>query len=213
MDDHAVFRAGLREWLAGPFPSATFGEAGTGAEARRALASEDWDLVLLDMDLPDATGLEILEWMRAEGVGARALVLTLHAEAPFAQRALRAGAVAYVSKDAAPAELARAVRSALAGEPFVAARVASGLARGLHEDGRAREALAGLSPREVEVLRLLAAGHTVGRAAEVLGVNHRTVSTHRRRLFEKMGWRENREATAYALRHGILGQPEPETTP
>lgn len=208
MDDHAVFRAGLREWLAGPFPDATFGEAGTGAEAKRALAAGGWDIVLLDLDLPDASGVEILEWLRGARLGIPALVLSLHAEAPYARRALRAGAVGYVSKDAAPAELAKAVHAALAGRPFVAEKVAAGLARGLHEAGRDERSLAHLSPREVEVLRLLAAGHTVGRAAEVLGVNHRTVSTHRRRLFTKMGWRENREATAFALRHGILAGGE-----
>ncbi|MCH7494002.1 response regulator transcription factor, partial [bacterium] len=99
VDDHAVFRAGLRHWLTGPFPAATFGEAGTMAEAKRALATREWDVVLLDLDLPDGSGVEILEWLRASGIATPALILSLHAEAPYARRALRAGALGYVSKD------------------------------------------------------------------------------------------------------------------
>jgi two-component system invasion response regulator UvrY len=158
-------------------------EAETGRAALDLARAEKPALVILDLNLPDLGGLELLGRLLREDPGVRVLVLTMHAEPLYASRALQAGAKGYVSKAAAPAEIIAAVRALARGEGFVEAKVAQAIALG----GGARSPLDRLSLRDLETLRLLAEGKSLGEIASALGVAYKTAANGCTQLKEKLG--------------------------
>lgn len=202
-DDHAVVRAGIRDFLAADKSIRDIGEAGTGRETLDQLRSSAWDLVVLDINMPDRSGIDILRQIRATHPETRVLVMSGFPERQYAVNVLRAGASGYLPKDSAPEELLKAVRTVMAGRRYVSAALAELLVADL--DGNADEPLhSKLSEREFQILCKLAAGRAVSEIATELCISVKTVSTYRSRLLEKMNFRTNADLTSYALRNGLI---------
>ena len=202
VDDHSVVREGLKQILADSIPDATFGEAATGEEALGKATAGAWDVVILDMSLPDRTGIDILKDLRQTYPRLPVLVLSMHPEEQFAVRALKAGAAGYVTKRTVAEHIAAAVRKVLAGGKYVSASLAEKLAGevGMGPDAPHER----LSDREFQVFRMLAMAKTVKQISEELSLSRQTVSTYRSRILEKMGLTTNDELTQYALENGLL---------
>jgi two-component system invasion response regulator UvrY len=202
-DDHSVVRHGLIQILREAIARPSFGEAETGREALDLVRREPWDVAILDISLPDQSGLEVLKEIRLAAPNLPVLILSMHSEEQFAARALRAGAAGYVTKRRASEEIVAAVRQALAGRRSLADFVAERLAV---EVGPNKERLPHLrlSDREYQVFGLLARGHTVKAIASQLRVSVQTVSTHRSRILDKMGARTNADLAGYAFREHLL---------
>ncbi len=205
VDDHPVIRRGVRDILSSGGPwIRVVGEAGSGAEALRFLSENEVELVLLDVTLPDRSGIEILKDLRQVYPQVRVLVLSIHPEEQYAGRALRAGAAGYLTKESAPEELLLAIERILRGGRYVTeslAEVLSKQATGEFAEGVAPHEL--LSDREFEVLRLLGQGKAVSQIAEEMGVSVKTVSTYRTRILEKLGKETTAELIRYALEHRL----------
>jgi DNA-binding NarL/FixJ family response regulator len=202
-DDHAVVRAGFRQFLEADPTMTLIGEAATGSETLDQLRNEAWDLVLLDIHMPDRSGLDILRHIQSGHPGIKVLVMSGLPEQQYAINVLRAGASGYLSKDSAPEELMKAVRTVLSGRRYVSAALAEILVAGL--DGDADKPLhARLSAREFQIFCKLAAGRGVSEIANELSLSVKTVSTYRSRILEKMNFRGNADITSYALRNGLI---------
>jgi two-component system, NarL family, invasion response regulator UvrY len=202
-DDHAVVRRGLIEILRDSLPGAAFGEAETGSRALELAQTEKWDLAILDVSLPDQSGLEVLKQIRGLAPGLPVLVLSMHSEEQFALRTLRAGASGYVTKKTAPQEIGEAVRRVLAGGRYITPSIAERMALEI-ADPKDKSPHERLSDREYQVFRRLALGKTVKEIAQELSVSVQTVSTHRARILAKMGFRTNAELTEYAILDHLL---------
>jgi two-component system, NarL family, invasion response regulator UvrY len=203
VDDHPVFRAGLRQLLARDLAGAEFGEAGNAREAMAVVGEQPWDVTILDIDMPGRSGLDLLTDLRALRPEMPVLLLSFHDEEEFAVRALRRGAAGYVCKEDPMAEVLSAVRKVLAGGNYISARVAEQLARGLGRYYNGPPHLE-LSNREFDVLRQLAAGKRLGEIATDFCVSIKTVSTYRMRLLEKLGLQTNADLVRYAIEHHLL---------
>lgn len=202
-DDHPVVLRGLKQILADEPGFAEPGEAHTAAEALRKLREGTWDALILDINLPDQSGLEVLREVKERTPKLPVLVMSMHPEDQFAVRILKAGAAGYLTKDAAPDELIKATRKVISGGRYISSSLAERLADVLSgtSDSSPHEAL---TDREFEVLRLIAQGKTVSEIADQLCLSVKTVSTYRTRLLEKMGLKTNAELMAYALRRNIV---------
>jgi len=203
VDDHAVVRQGLKEILGHSMADAVFDDAGSGAEALEKARAGDWGLAILDMSLPDKSGLDVLKELRQVRPKLPVLVLSMHSEKQLAVRALRAGAAGYMTKRTAATDIVAAVRKVLAGGRYVSPALAERLAVDL-QAGVEKAPHETLSDREYQVFRLLAMGHTVKEISEKLTVSPQTVSTHRSRILGKMGLRTNADLTQYAIHNGLL---------
>lgn len=199
VDDHAVVRAALRALLEGQDGIAVVGEAGDLAGGREVLRESDVQVLVLDLNLPDGLGSEAVAGLREEFPATQVVLLTMERDLTLARQALDAGALGYLFKDAAHLELVEAVRAAAAGERCVSAAVEAGLAKGGREDERQA-----LSPRETEVLRLMALGHTNREIGEQLDLSVRTVETHRAHIQQKLGLSSRPELTRYALANRLI---------
>lgn len=202
VDDHPVVRRGVRDILAESFPDAEICEVGSGAEATALIASERWDIVILDLTLPDGSGLDVLKEIRQSQSRLPVLILSMHAAEHFARRAIAAGASGYLTKDTADSELVTAVTRLLRGGKYFGPDVLERVVLGIHPDG-AGLPHERLSDREYQVMRMIGAGRTVSQIAETLGLSVKTVSTYRARVLEKMEMRTNAELTHYVVRHGL----------
>ncbi|MGQ0656753.1 MAG: response regulator [Chromatiales bacterium] len=201
-DDHPIVRRGVRDILIESFPRVVVQEVDS-AGALFAGLHEPFDLVLLDLSLPDRNGLDCLGQIRKQHPSVPVLVLSMHAEEHFAVRALKSGAAGYVTKDKAAEELVRAVRKILGGGRYVSSELAERLAAKLIGDAvKAPHEL--LSEREFRVLRLLASGRSVSEIAQELYLSVKTVSTYRRRLLNKMQMRTNAELTRYCIQNRLV---------
>ena len=198
VEDHATTRIGIRQILEDELPDVVLGEAGDLQSARARLAEVRWDLLLLDIGLPDGNGLELLRDVREPPV--KVLVYSAHAEDQFAIHALRLGAAGYLTKERAPEELTTAVREILAGGRHFRAELAARLAR----DVKGERDHGSLSARELEVLRLTASGMPGKTIATELGLSPKTVSTYRARLLRKLGLESTAALVRYAVRHGLI---------
>lgn len=201
-DDHAVVRKGLRQIVKESVRGPVFGEASSGEEVLRKVSDEEWDIVILDISLPDQSGLDVLKALRQTHPRLPVLVLSMHPEEQFAVRALKAGARGYVTKRTAARDLVAAVKKVLAGGRYLSASLAERLAVNLQENGVTPHER--LSDREYQVFRMLALGKTVKEISRELGLSPQTVSTHRARILEKMGMATNTELTQYAIQNRIL---------
>ena len=202
VDDHPIVRRGLREILAVAFDGAVIHEVGSGQDAVTLVRGYAWSVVILDLSLPDASGLDILKRIREHRPRLPVLILSMHAVDQFARRAIAAGASGYLTKDTADAELVTAVTKLIRGGKYFGAAVLEGVAMGLHPDHQDRPHER-LSDREYQVLRMIGGGKTVSQIAQALALSVKTVSTYRARVLEKMGMRTNAELTHYAVRQGL----------
>lgn len=203
VDDHEVVRRGLRDILREAVAEAEIGEACNAREAAEQLAKAAWDLVLLDLNLPGRSGLELLADLRAQHPALPVLVLSVYPEEEYALRAIRLGASGYLTKQSASDELRAAVSKTLAGGKYVTATLAERLAQALggQLDQKPHEAL---SPRELQILCLVASGQTLKEIAADLNLSEKTIGTYRTRISEKLGLRTNVELTRYALQNQLV---------
>jgi DNA-binding NarL/FixJ family response regulator len=201
-DDHALLRQGLRLILVESGRSVEIGEASNGGELLAQLSCP-WDVLILDISFPDATGLELLREVKAVRPALPVLVLSMHAEQQYAVRALRNGAAGYLTKESAPDELLRAIDKVAMGGKYVTAGVAEALASEIAGDLAERTHQL-LSDREYEVLCLIARGKRPAEIAAQLKVSTKTVSTYRSRILEKMGFSNNAEIVRYAIQHKLV---------
>jgi DNA-binding NarL/FixJ family response regulator len=203
VDDHALLRSGVRQLLETEPGIEKIGEAASGRETLDALRGQSWDLLILDINLPDRSGLDVLRHVRASHPATRVLVLSGFSERQYALNVLRAGASGYVNKEMAPEELLTAVRSVLRGRRYVTPLLAELLVSEL--DGDADKPLhARLSQREFQIFCKLAVGRAVSEIATDLSLSVKTVSTYRSRILEKMNFATNADLTTYALRNGLI---------
>jgi DNA-binding NarL/FixJ family response regulator len=202
VDDHALVRRGITEILQGLPDGAQFGEAGTAAEALALAGQEPWDVVLLDLGLPDRHGLDVLRELRARHPGLPVLILTMFPEDQLALHLLEQGAAGYLTKESAPEELLRALDRVMAGHKYLSPAMAQAVADGF--GGAPPPPHEQLSDRELEVLRLLAAGRPITGISRQLGVSPKTVTTYRARLLHKLRMTSNAELTFYATQHGLV---------
>ena len=203
-DDQAIFRRGLRETLEEEtFSGVTFGEATTAQETLEHARRQDWVIVILDTSLPGKSGLDILDELRRLRPELPILLLGMHPEQQFAQRALRAEAAGYLVKNCSSQELKEAIKRIIGGGRYVSATLAGKLAM----DPREGSDLAlheFLSDREFQVLRMIASGKTVKEIADELLLSVKTVSTYRARILEKTGMKTNAELIRYALQTHLV---------
>ncbi len=203
VDDHAVVREGLKQILAETPGMVVAGEAKTGEEALEIMESQHYDVVVLDISLPDMSGLEVLKQMKAQHPQTPVLVLTVRPEEQYAVRVLRAGASGYMTKDAAPNELVATIQKIAQGGRYISPRLAEKLAFDLGPEAKAvpHEAL---SDREFQVLRMKASGKTITAISKELCINKKTVSTYRRRILDKMGMESNADLIRYAIENRLV---------
>jgi DNA-binding NarL/FixJ family response regulator len=203
-DDHMVVRSGIRHVLESEAGFEVVGEAATGAEALSLATELHPDVVVLDISLPDESGLQVAARLRASD-GPRILILSMHDNAEYVLESVRAGAHGYLLKDTAATELRSALRAICRGESYFSPPVASRLSaavRGEHE--RRPAVLDHLTSREREVLQGIAQGRTNKEIAAELGISHRTVETHRESLMNKLEIRTVAELTRFALGAGLV---------
>jgi two-component system response regulator NreC len=198
-DDHAVVRGALRALLEGQEDFEIVGEAADIASTRAAVLEHRPRVLILDVNMPDGLAVDALADLREGSPGTEVVLLTMERDLTLARRALEDGARGYLFKDAAHLELIDAVRHAAAGRDYVPAAIANGLRKGREAEERPL-----LSPRETEVLRLLALGHTNREIADSLELSVRTVETHRAHVQQKLGLSSRPDLTRYALAHGLV---------
>ena len=202
-DDHAVVRRGLKEILADSLPGTAFSEAGNGDEVLSQLGKSTIALLVLDINMPGRSGLDVLRDVKHTYPRLPVIILSVHPEDQYAVRCLRAGAAAYIYKDSAPEELAIATKKILGGGRYISASLAEKLIANLDEpsDKPIHELL---SDREHEVLRMIVAGVPLTEIGEKLHVSVKTISSYRARIMEKMQMKSNAELTRYAMTHDLL---------
>lgn len=204
VDDHPVVRRGVRDILAEAYPCASIREVGTGGEALGLItAGEPCDIVILDLTLPDGSGLDVLKRIRAARPRLPVLVLSMHGADQVARRVITAGAAGFLTKDAADAELVTAATELLRGGRYFSREALERAALGIHPD-RAERLHERLSDREYQILRMIGSGKAVSEIAEALSLSVKTVSTYRARLLEKMGMHTNAELTRYVIEQRLL---------
>ncbi|MDQ7990636.1 MAG: response regulator transcription factor [Candidatus Dactylopiibacterium sp.] len=202
-DDHAIIRQGIKLILSHAPDMEVTGEADCSTRTLQLLRESPFDVVLLDISLPDRSGIDTLKLVRKEFPKLPVLMLSMHPEELYAIRALRAGAAGYLSKQGAPEQVVTAIRQVASGRKFVSAAVAEELASAISEDA-SRPLHEKLSDREYQTLCLIASGHTLTQIGEELNLSVKTVSVYRARLLEKMKLRNNAELTHYGLKHGLV---------
>ena len=198
IDDHEVVRRGVKQILEEHFLYVEVGEANTGAKGIAAVRREPWDLVIVDISLPDRSGMDLLREVRNTAPQLPLMVLSLHSEEQYAVSALRAGAMAYLTKNTAPDELAGAVKQVLSGRKYLTTSLRERIAGSLSESSTGPDYRA-LSKREREVLVLLARGQSIRYIAQSLALSTKTVSTYRARLLDKLQLTSTTELIRYAL--------------
>lgn len=202
-DDHAVVRRGVRDTLCEAVDITVTAEAGGYSELREALRSAECDVLLLDLNMPGRSGLEVLASLRETHPEIRVLVVSMYPEDQYAIRCLRAGAQGYVNKAGEPEELVTAVRTLAQGRKYLTAEVAQMLADSVARPV-AESPHAALSERELQTLVKIASGRRLSDIAEELTLSPKTVSVYRTRVLEKLGLSNNAELTVYAIRNGLV---------
>ena len=201
VDDHAMVRAGLRQFFADQPDFTVVAEASNGREALDIVRKGDVDVIVLDIGMPDQSGVDALAGIKARAPDLPVLILSGFAEEHYATALLRQGASGYLNKDCDPEEIVKAIRTVVRGRKYITAGVAERLAEGLGGDQPLHEQL---SERELQVFLRLAKGETVGHMAESMSLSVKTVSTYRTRVMEKMHMESNSDLTYYALKNGLI---------
>jgi DNA-binding NarL/FixJ family response regulator len=203
VDDHAIVRSGLRQYLGEHVDLRVTGEANNGNEALELARGGDVDVLLMDISMPGQSGVDALAAIRARFPDLAVLILSGFPEVHYATTLLRQGASGYLNKECDPEEIVTAIRTVARGRRYVSAAVGELLAEGLSGSGN-RPAHEALSERELQVFLRLAKGETIGHMAESMFLSVKTVSTYRTRVLEKLGLASNRELTYYALKNGLI---------
>jgi two-component system, NarL family, invasion response regulator UvrY len=203
-DDHALIRRGIRDTLSDAADIQVVGEAGDYGELRALMRRTDADVLVLDINLPGRSGLDVMHALKDEGNAIKVLVVSMYPEDQYAIRALRAGAYGYVNKGGDPQQLVLAVHTVAQGRKYVTPEIAQMLVESLTapvtENPHER-----LSDRELQTLTMIASGKRLSDIAEELKLSPKTVSVYRARVLEKLGLANNSELTVYAIRNGLVG--------
>jgi len=203
VDDHAIVRHGLRQVVSESADIVVSAEAGNSQDAVRLLREQEFDMVLLDISLPDKNGIETLKQIKRDKPALPVIMLTMHAEDEFGVRALKAGASGYLTKQSAHDQLLNAVRQVAAGRRYISQDLAEELVRNIGEpQGKLPHEL--LSDREFDTLRMLASGKSLSEIAQMFSISPKTVSVYRTRLLEKMRLKNNAEIAHYAVKNGLI---------
>lgn len=202
-DDHAIVRRGLVQILQEEFPLAKITEVDNGNDAIKMVNELIWDIILLDISMPGRNGVETLKQIRANGIKAPVLMLSMHSEEQYAIRVLKAGAAGFLSKLSATDELLIAVRKVLSGKKYITASIAEKLAESIGENEN-KSAHENLSDREMQVLQLIASGKTVSEIATEISLSVNTISTYRTRILEKLNLHNSAELTRYAIDNNLV---------
>jgi DNA-binding NarL/FixJ family response regulator len=202
VDDHAVVRGGLRQFLANSRDCQFLGEARTGADALAQVASEPWDLVLLDIGLPDISGIEVLKQIRRQRPELPVLIFSMFAEDDYAMSVIQAGATGFLPKDSAPEEILEAIRRATSGGRYVSPQLTDRLLSGTMTTGKSLPHEL-LSAREGEVMRRVSRGESLTHIADCLHLSPKTITTYRARILEKLNLNSNAELTRYVVEHKL----------
>ncbi len=202
-DDHQIVRAGLKTLLAEYEDLSVTGEAGSGAETIKMVRESEFDIVLLDISMPDMNGVDTLKQIKRAKPQLAVLILSMHPEDQYAVNLLRAGASGYVCKEGAPEQLVTAIRTVAQGRRYVSPALGEQLAAGLNADTQ-RPLHIDLSEREFQVFCKLSAGQAVSAIATELFLSVKTVSTYRSRILDKMKMKTNADLTYYAIKNGLI---------
>ena len=211
VDDHAMMRAGLRMLINSQSDMEVVGEADDGRGAIEQAMALRPDVLLLDLSMPGLGGIVAVERVRKESAKTKILILTMHEDPEYLRQALEAGASGYLVKRAADTELLAAIRAVRRGEGYIYSSLTGALLSMAFEKGKKREETdrhADLSKREIEVLRLLALGHTNQQIADRLFLSVKTIETYRARITEKLQLPTRAELVRYAIQHGLLTPDE-----
>lgn len=203
VDDHAIVRAGLRQYLEEHIDIKVAGEAATGREAQELVRKGGIDVMLMDLSMPDQSGIDVLGAIKARAPEVGILILSGYPEEHYATSLLKQGASGYLNKECDPSEIVTAVRTIARGRRYITPAVAELLADQLGGDAdKSPHEL--LSERELQVFLRLARGETIGHIADSLALSVKTVSTYRTRVMEKMRLESNSDLTYYALKNGLI---------
>lgn len=202
-DDHAIVREGLRQILADTKDIVVAGDAENAFDAIKLVHASDCQVLLLDISMPDRSGIEVLKQLRKECPNTAVLMLSMHREDQYAIRSMKAGAAGYLNKQSAPAELVSAIRQVADGRKYISAALAQELANQVNDtyDLPAHETL---SDREFQTLTMIASGKSVTDIANELMLSVKTISMYRARLLQKMKLRHNAELTHYAVKNRLI---------
>jgi DNA-binding NarL/FixJ family response regulator len=204
-DDHAIVRSGLRKVLDAQPDLEVVAEAKDGAEAVEKALNEDVDLVILDVSMPRMTGIQATNELHKRKPELKTLILSMHDSEQFLFEALKAGASGYVLKSGADTDIVDACRAAMRGNSFLYPSAVATLIRDYVErGGRGEEQFDVLTPRELEVLKLIAEAHSSKQISEALFISVKTVERHRQNILDKLGMRDRVELTRYAIRRGLI---------
>lgn len=203
VDDHAIFRQGVKQILAQYDRMAKIGEAATAAAAMQLARESRWDLVILDLSLPDRSGLQVLTDLKREQPELPVIVLSMHAEDEYAIRALRIGASGYITKESAPEELVAALQKVMRGGRYMTPTLAEKIAFSYASPATAEKLHHTLSERELEVLQLIGAGKSLKEIAAMLSLSVKSVGTYRARVLEKMAMSTNADLIRYVIEHNL----------
>lgn len=203
VDDHAIVRQGLKRILEETPGMEVGGEAENGLQALKMIRAEKWDVVLLDISMPEKNGIDTLKQIMCENKSVKVLILSMYPEDQHAVRLMKAGAAGYLTKETAPEQLVEAIRLVVAGKKYISATLSELL---LFECGIDSEKLPHemLSDREYQVLRLIGSGKTVSEVAKWLSLSVKTVSTYRSHILDKMNLRNNAELSLYVIQNGLM---------
>src|SRR4051812_31682490 len=210
-DDDAYVRRGLREIILEEYSKAEIGEARSAREAINMVRERErdrfWDVMVLDINMPGGSGIEVIKDLRKDYRRLPILVLSGHSEDEYALRTLKAGAAGYLTKETAPEELMAAIRKVLTGGKYISAAVAEKLVLGL-ENVENRPLHETLSDREYQIMCMIASGKEVGEIADELSLSIKTVSTYRTRVLQKMKMSTNAQLTFYAIKNRLVDEKE-----
>jgi two-component system invasion response regulator UvrY len=204
-DDHALIRRGIRDTLSDATDIRVVGEASEYGELRALMRARRCDVLVLDINMPGRSGLDVLQVLKDEGASVRVLIVSMYPQDQYAIRALRAGAAGYVHKGGDPQELVQAVRTVAQGRKYVTPEIAQMLVESLTAPP-SESAHERLSDRELQTLVMIASGKRLSDIAEELLLSPKTVSVYRARVLEKLGLANNAELTVYAIRNGLVGE-------
>jgi DNA-binding NarL/FixJ family response regulator len=203
-DDHAMLRAGVRALLNEVPGASVVGEAGDGRELLGLIQTTHPDVVMLDISMPGLNGLEALDHIHREFPTVRCVILSMHANEEYVLKAIRSGAAGYLLKNSRPAELQQALESVRAGETYLSPAVARHVAEYLQRHGEGDDPLAQLTPRQREILQLIAEGQSTKEMAATLGISGKTVDMHRAQLMERLQIHDVAGLVRYAIRAGLV---------
>jgi len=204
IDDHAMVRAGLRQFFADQIDFNVVAEGANGREALNIVRAGEVDVILLDISMPDQGGVDTLAAIKARAPDLPVLILSGFAEEHYATTLLRQGASGYLNKDCDPQDIVTAIRTVARGRKYITPGVAERLADGLGGGGGDKPLHEQLSERELQVFLRLAKGEAVGQMANSMSLSIKTVSTYRTRVMEKMKLTSNSDLTYYALKNGLI---------